>query len=127
MSQSKDVVDSAIATNDTSSAVVSTKAGEIVAEATPCLTSQESSVHNRENERGDSLVSGDGDARAPPSSSQNLAEGSSQPNKANSPVDGVTTSVTGTIQWWYYFFHEFRRCINLTKWLFFREFCLGDI
>ena len=109
MSESKDVVDSEIATNDTSSAVVSTKAGEIVAEATPCFTPQENSVQNRENERGDSLItdiSGDGDARAPPSSSQNLdlADGSSQPNKANSPVDGFTTSVTGTIQWWCDFF-----------------------
>ena len=108
MSQSKDDVDSDIATNvnDTSSVVVSTKAGEIVAEATPCFTSQENSVQNRENERGDSLItSGDGDA--PPSSSQNLAErltlsgvdnAQSQSDNANSPMDGVTTRITGTIQ-----------------------------
>ena len=106
MSQSKDDVDSDIATNDTSSVVVSTKAGEIVVGATPCFTSQENSVQNRENERGDSLITS-GDGHAPPSSSQNLAErltlsgvdnAQSQSDNANSPMDGVTTRITGTIQ-----------------------------
>lgn len=110
MSQDKHAVNSETAITDISYVVDSPKAGEPIAEAGQGVSSQEDSVENCEDERGDLLnlnattASGDGDA---PPSSQNLAERSpqsgvdnmqSQPNNLKSPVDVDTICVTEEAQ-----------------------------